>query len=147
MDFLYCSYFKLFHWSLSLCTQPYTYTRLSKHTRQEAMTCVFARDLNLPGGVLQNPKNPPQPGTQIWVYPPSPRYVYHILYYITFVLYKMLFSRKRDWIAQSTMCIKEMQYYYLWAPSIYLWQQPSVDLLAPTVKVWQYNQYKQILAR
>ena len=38
----------------------HNYTCISKHTRQEALACVFARDLNLPRGVLQNPQNPPQ---------------------------------------------------------------------------------------
>ena len=50
----------------AICIHNYT-SCISKHTRQEALTCVFARDLNLPRGVLQNPQNPPQLRLWFWV--------------------------------------------------------------------------------
>ena len=66
-DFFYmCSYVtwpnivSLITFTLYTAICIHNYTCISKHTRQEALACVFARDLNLPRGVLQNPQNPPQ---------------------------------------------------------------------------------------
>ena len=66
-DFFYISSYVTWPSIVSLITFTlytaiciHNYTCISKHTRQEALACVFARDLNLPRGVLQNPQNPPQ---------------------------------------------------------------------------------------